>query len=72
MILLIRNYYNFKQYAICLIQIPVFGKYVLLLVDGLYVPLICGFYFRYPCIVDDSTLTVLADWLARLKSQQGR
>ena len=28
-------------------------------------------YLRYPCIVDDSTLAVLADWLARLKPQQG-
>nr|XP_022324622.1 protein ABHD16A-like isoform X1 [Crassostrea virginica] len=26
--------------------------------------------YRYPCIVDDSTLAVLADWLARLKPQQ--
>lgn len=72
MIFLIRNYhYNLKKYAICLIQIPVYDIYVLLLVDGLYVPVICVFYFRYPCIVDDSTLAVLADWLARLKPQQG-
>lgn len=34
--------------------------------------IICVFYFRYPHIVDDSTLELLADWLARLKPQQGQ